>query len=466
MELTIAAAHLLLNGDGDVDTAHRLLSSAIEILPRPYDATDPTVVEALHTLLRLCFFGGRSQLWTPFDIALTHVEPTVPLLLALLRDTFRDPARTALSALDRLDAAIVDLAVETDQVHIIRVAMAAAYLDRLGGCREALRHVVQDGRSGGAVTAAIEALFLLANHAYLTGEWDEAWQLSHEGLELCRVNDYRLLTWPGLYIQAMIAASRGSESAHSLADQMERWAAPRRVGAVQAYVAHVRTMVALAAGDFPSALHHVCLVSPPGTLAPHVPFALRTVLDLTEAAARDGQIELAASHARCAQNAGLPGLSPRLAMITAGAAAMAQGEPVLFEQALATEGSARWPFDRARIQFAYGERLLRANALTEARLHLSSALDTFIRLRAEPWVARVRHTLSTDSDRAASLSPQQREIAELAASGLSNKEIAARLFLSPRTVSTHLYQIFPKLGVTSRAALRDALSVKLEDHPS
>ena len=54
------------------------------------------------------------------------------------------------------------------------------------------------------------------------------------------------------------------------------------------------------------------------------------------------------------------------------------------------------------------------------------------------------------------LTPQQREIAQLAAAGLSNKQIGERLFLSPRTVSTHLYQVFPKLGVTSRA-LRDAL---------
>ena len=56
------------------------------------------------------------------------------------------------------------------------------------------------------------------------------------------------------------------------------------------------------------------------------------------------------------------------------------------------------------------------------------------------------------------MTAQQREIAELAAAGLTNKEISARLFLSARTVGNHLYQIFPKLGVTSRAALRDALS--------
>ena len=59
----------------------------------------------------------------------------------------------------------------------------------------------------------------------------------------------------------------------------------------------------------------------------------------------------------------------------------------------------------------------------------------------------------------ASLTLQEREVALLAATGMTNREIAAKLFVSPRTVSAHLYRIFPKLGITSRAALRDALNV-------
>ena len=58
----------------------------------------------------------------------------------------------------------------------------------------------------------------------------------------------------------------------------------------------------------------------------------------------------------------------------------------------------------------------------------------------------------------ASLTPQEREVAQLAATGLTNREIAARLYVSPRTVSAHLYRTFPKLGISSRAALRDALN--------
>ena len=90
----------------------------------------------------------------------------------------------------------------------------------------------------------------------------------------------------------------------------------------------------------------------------------------------------------------------------------------------------------------------------------------FQRLGAEPWAARagseLRATGLTIGNRAengpASLTPQQLQIATLAAAGLTNKQIGERLYLSPRTVAAHLHQVFPKLGVTTRAALRDALA--------
>jgi DNA-binding NarL/FixJ family response regulator len=110
--------------------------------------------------------------------------------------------------------------------------------------------------------------------------------------------------------------------------------------------------------------------------------------------------------------------------------------------------------------------LRRTRDRTGARTVLARAAATFEGLRAGPWQRRaeaeLRATgLAADGSPApggGTLTPQEREIAELAASGLSNKEIGARLFLSPRTVGAHLYRIFPKLGITSRASLRDALA--------
>ena len=94
------------------------------------------------------------------------------------------------------------------------------------------------------------------------------------------------------------------------------------------------------------------------------------------------------------------------------------------------------------------------------------APEIFYQLGAAPWAARASSELRATGQPVArdqgpdpvTLTPQQREIATLAAAGLTNKQIGERLYLSHRTVATHLYQIFPKLGVTSRAGLRDALS--------
>ena len=114
---------------------------------------------------------------------------------------------------------------------------------------------------------------------------------------------------------------------------------------------------------------------------------------------------------------------------------------------------------------ALGEVRGTSRLLAESRIHLEAALVAFRELGAAPWAARAELELratgltrtSPGAPGAAALTPQELQIARLAASGLTNKQIAGRLFLSPRTVGGHLYQIFPKLGITSRAALRDAL---------
>ncbi|AVH60607.1 MULTISPECIES: helix-turn-helix transcriptional regulator [Streptomyces] len=192
-------------------------------------------------------------------------------------------------------------------------------------------------------------------------------------------------------------------------------------------------------------------------------------MDLVESAVRTGRPAEAAAHVAAVREAGVAAISPRLAMIVEASAAIAATDRhavKLFDKALAVPGTDRWPFELARVQLAHGERLRRAKSTTEARTQLVAALDTFERLGATPWAARAGNELRATGlstghvERAgpASLTPQQREIATLAAAGLTNKQIGERLFLSPRTVSTHLYQLFPKLGVTSRAALRDALA--------
>ena len=119
------------------------------------------------------------------------------------------------------------------------------------------------------------------------------------------------------------------------------------------------------------------------------------------------------------------------------------------------------PFDRARTQLLYGEWLRRERRRTDARTHLRAALETFEQLRVSPWAERARSELRAsgettrrrDASTRDQLTPQELRIADLAAEGLTNAEIGAQLFLSPRTIDYHLRKVFTKLDIASRTDL-------------
>ncbi|GAA2098744.1 helix-turn-helix transcriptional regulator [Actinomadura alba] len=133
-----------------------------------------------------------------------------------------------------------------------------------------------------------------------------------------------------------------------------------------------------------------------------------------------------------------------------------------YEAAMQMHEKIDQPYERARTQLAYGEWLRRIRRKSAAHNPLSAAADTFERLGAKPWAARARAELKVMSSATApepmsgllgQLTPQERQVVRLAATGASNGAIGARLFLSPRTVGNHLYRAYPKLGVKSRAEL-------------
>ncbi|WP_031486019.1 ATP-binding protein [Streptomyces bicolor] len=142
----------------------------------------------------------------------------------------------------------------------------------------------------------------------------------------------------------------------------------------------------------------------------------------------------------------------------------------LFEQAMqAHHGDASHggrPFEQARTELVYGEALRRNRRSAQAAVHLRAAAATFDRLGATPWAERARGELrATGTNPAAAqaatcapavaLTPQELQVVRLAATGMPSREIAAQLFLSPRTVEYHLYKVYPKLGVTSRKELAE-----------
>jgi DNA-binding CsgD family transcriptional regulator len=163
--------------------------------------------------------------------------------------------------------------------------------------------------------------------------------------------------------------------------------------------------------------------------------------------------------------------SPRLEQLTArarGILADPARSEAHFGTALADPAGDQWPFERAQLRLDYGEWLRRRRRINDAKPVLTDALETFQRLGARSWAQRAQAELRAsgvavtgapaEPDALGELTPQQRQIVRLASDGLTDREIADRLFLSPRTVSSHLYRSFPKLGVASRHQLRDVIT--------
>ncbi|WP_198539574.1 helix-turn-helix transcriptional regulator, partial [Streptomyces graminilatus] len=164
-----------------------------------------------------------------------------------------------------------------------------------------------------------------------------------------------------------------------------------------------------------------------------------------------------------------PGISPRLALVTHAALAMTATDPAQagthYRHAETHPAAHHFPYELARVHLAHGIHERHTHGPRSARPSLLKAAEAFEQLGAPTWAERARTELratgtaaSTSSAHLTALTWQERRIADLAAGGLTNKEIGERMRLSPRTVSSHLYRAFPKLGITSRAALRDALT--------
>ncbi len=163
-----------------------------------------------------------------------------------------------------------------------------------------------------------------------------------------------------------------------------------------------------------------------------------------------------------------PAPGPRLEQLAARARALLAGPSsaeAFFYKALADPAGDTWPFERAQLQLDYGEWLRRQRRINDAKPLLTAALETFRSLGATPWIRRAEaelracgvavKTVATAPGALTELTPQQRQIVVLASRGLTNGEIADRLFLSPRTVASHLYRSYPKLGIAGRHQLRD-----------
>ena len=467
-----ATAFMLMNEDGDVDSAADILIGALQAYRG--DFSDESVLSALFTLVGICVMAGRGEVWEVAEPLLSRaaLQPTAATRLTSLfcgdsMRHFRRERGNLLKAIDNLRIAATE-----PELHVL--GAVAAFAD----CVDLWWVAAQEAISTPSATLSSEArsdlAFLMSqcHHEFLSGRWPQAVRRASDCSETCRRTGNRWMEQPFNHLLALLAAASGDQEL--LRRSLDRIAAagdPDRLRMLRWEMLHARALAAQAQRDYEEAYRCASGVSPPGTFAPYVSMSHFVILELVDAAVRLGHRREAIAHVEAIREVGLADMSARMCLLATATEALVEEGRVasnLFRQAISTPGAERTPFDLARVQLLFGEHLRRVRQVTEARLVLTAAAETFERLGARPWTERANAELRASGVAAVrgssrgrvKLTAQELEIAQLAASGLSNKEIGQRLFMSPRTVSSHLYKVFPKLSITSRAALRDALATQ------
>ena len=449
-----------------LDAAHRHLSRAVEAYPNRTDPADKPLMDSLRFLFELTSLSGDQEAWRRCEEALTRlagpVGDDIALAVAVLR---RGQGQSVdLSVADR---AISALNPRSSWPEVMTIGYCALLLNRVDDCQAALRRFQPPP---GAIDAlGLQTIFLLVHCHLGRGEWAAAEQLANtQGLpRWTQPRGSALTVSPLGAIEAFLAAMRGDNvRAEQLVEQTETWAEARGITMIIWVIARTRALIASGRGDFEEAYRQLTLINPAGTLAVHIGVPLYVALDLIDAATRTNRRAQARAHVQLLRT----GDAWYKRMIRAVGEALVAETDVeaerLFEAALAMTGVYRRPFFVARIQLLFGEQQRRARQPERARTLLASAHDTFTWLGARPWADRAAEELraagrSTPPHGRAddvALTEAERQIAELAASGLTNKDIGLKLSLSPRTVGNYLHRIYPKLAITSRAGLSDALA--------
>jgi DNA-binding CsgD family transcriptional regulator len=350
--------------------------------------------------------------------------------------------------------------VETDL--LTNMGIAAFHLGGDDAFRRSFTQLLAQSRDDGAVALVLFALPRLALADLAGGHWSSASDNAREALSLARSLGQEALTAMPLAQLALIAAHRGDEDYAELMAQLDDVRSRRHTSGILGVLVEDTRLWAQACHDALAeqpvdALHHLELMQQPS-------LTRLAAYDRLEVATRAGRPATAAAWLAELTHFADEVESPRARAVVAFGRALvadASSAEAHFLEALEHQVSAGRPFEVARIQLAYGAFLRRARRRVDARDHLRAALSTFEDVRARPWAERARRELRAsgesarkrDESTATDLTAQERQVARLVADGMSNRDVAARLFLSPRTIDFHLRNVFTKTGVSSRGEL-------------
>jgi DNA-binding CsgD family transcriptional regulator len=352
----------------------------------------------------------------------------------------------------------------------IEVGGAAWILDETELSVRVLRAALSRLRAPGVRGASGAALSVLEWACIDSGRWDDALAAAREATDIAAAYKMETVAGSADLATATVAAMRGDHD--RVGPLLARVRAAVDTSEYRGFAArarHAAGLDALAQGSYLAAYAQLSQLFAAGGTPLHYHFSYLAIADLAAAAARaERHLEARALVERALARVD-PTPGPRLEQLVARARGLL-AEPAdagaHFAAPLADPAGDEWPFERAQLQLDYGEWLRRQRRINDAKPVLGAALETFRRLGARPWTRRAEAELRACGviaqtpaahDALDGLTAQQREIVILAGAGMTNGEIADRLFLSPRTVASHLYRSYPKLGIAGRHQLRDLI---------
>ncbi len=354
-----------------------------------------------------------------------------------------------------------------DDAHLLSwAAVAAGFGGDYIRAVELSQAAVSVARREGAVGLLPLALSVAADYDFCAGSWARAVAEATEGCRIAQETGQASEALFCLSTMTIVSAARGSE------DECVRHAAQVRALAddfgVEAHTYDARSLglLALGRGAPEEAI---------GRLEPVVDLELEQShhipppgdgFDLVEAYARAGRAASAVEAVARLERSSIQPYSLGALGRCRGLVALESDFCDSFRSSLRILDPLGVPFQVARTRLCYGERLRRAGRRVEGRGQLRAALEIFERLGAECWAQRTEAELRASGERLRrrkptdreELTPQELQIALIVAQGKTNKEVGATLFLSPKTIETHLGRIYRKLGITSRAQVIHALS--------
>jgi DNA-binding CsgD family transcriptional regulator len=426
-----------------------------------------SALDALEIASARCWWSNPDQ--NARDLVVTAAErlrlpDDNPRLLSILAQA--DPVKRGALVLDRISHMTPDVA-DPKGMYLVGSAASAvwAYDLALGFLAPAVAGLRAQGRVGllaRALVAQAWAAVHLAREPLALSAAEEATFLAQETGQVQWAVSAQLAT-------ATIAAERGNLSvAEAAARAAEAQILPMGATPMLALAQFVRGRGAVAHQKYEEGFEHLRRTLDPADPAFHPFIGAWGLSDLVEAASHTGRNSQAEAYLQQLESLAADTAGPLLRATAGYARTMVaddESAEILYRQALERD-LVNWPCYRGRMLLWYGRWLRRQRRATESRLPLRAALESFDALAFPELAKSARRELRSTGERPrprteetwTRLTPQELQIAQLAAAGHTNREIGQKLYLSHRTVEYHLHMIFPKLGITRRSHLRGTMS--------